>query len=51
MYQGISIIPYIDSAHADRRTLWYNPWDVASVCIWDITAIAHTEAHAEDAPV
>jgi hypothetical protein len=36
-YKGIQIIPYFSQF---RRThLWYNMWDLASGCIWDLSAI------------
>ena len=36
-YKGIEIIPYFREF---RNTyLWYNMWDLASGCIWDLSAI------------
>ena len=36
-YKGIEISPYIHSARYDVG--WYYGWDVASGCIWNVTAI------------
>lgn len=38
-YAGIEINPYIYEARMDEDTNWYYPWDVASGCIWDKSAI------------
>lgn len=39
-YKGIEIIPY----RMEYRTesFWYYPWDIASGCIWDLSAIKKT---------
>lgn len=36
-YGGIIIKPYINEAR--MNLMWYYPWDVASGCIWDTSAI------------
>jgi len=36
-YSGIEICPYIHSMRLEMS--WYYPWDVASGCIWDPSAI------------
>lgn len=38
-YQGIIIAPYIWSRRMHEGSEWYYPWDCASGCIWDETAI------------
>ena len=38
-YKGISIPTYLHSCRMDRRFFWYYPWDIASGCIWDVSAI------------
>jgi len=38
-YPGIEICPYIHEARRNDRTEWYYPWDVASGCVWDCSAI------------
>ena len=38
-YQGILIAPYTWSLRMDTVTSWYYPWDCASGCIWDVSAI------------
>ena len=38
-YQGILIAPYHWSLRLDADFRWYYPWDCASGCIWDISAI------------
>ncbi len=40
LYQGIIIAPYCYSIRLDNDCFWYYPWDCASGCIWDATAIA-----------
>ena len=39
-YQGIIISPYQHSLRLDSDFYWYYPWDCASGCIWDISAIS-----------
>ena len=39
MYGGIEIAPYHYSMRLDCQTSWYYPWDVASGCVWDTSAI------------
>lgn len=39
-YQGIIIAPYCYERRLDDKTSWYYPWDCASGCIWDVSAIA-----------
>lgn len=36
---GIEIIPYQWSLRLSKEVAWYYPWDAASGCIWDISAI------------
>ena len=38
-HAGIIIAPYQWSLRLSRETSWYYPWDCASGCIWDATAI------------
>ena len=38
-YQGILIAPYQWSLRLHSDFCWYYPWDCASGCIWDISAI------------
>ena len=38
-YQGIIIAPYQWSLRLAPHTSWYYPWDCASGCIWDLSAI------------
>lgn len=38
-YQGILIAPYQWSLRLHSDFFWYNTWDCASGCIWDISAI------------
>jgi hypothetical protein len=40
VYAGIEIIPYVHEARLAMDTEWYYPWDVASGCVWDPTALA-----------
>ena len=40
-YAGIEINPYIHEAR--HSVIWYNGWDVASGCIWDVSAIRDIE--------
>lgn len=37
VYKSLEISPYIWRAR--HELLWYNAWDVASGCIWDISCI------------
>ena len=39
-FKGIIISPYL---HSCRGIDWYHGWDVASGCVWDITAITKVE--------
>lgn len=39
LYQGIVITPYIWRCRMAMNTFWYYPWDCASGCIWDVSAI------------
>jgi hypothetical protein len=36
-YAGIVIAPYL---HRYRFESWYYPWDCASACVWDLSAIS-----------
>lgn len=36
---GILITPYIWEARNDHKYFWYYPWDCASACIWDLSAV------------
>lgn len=38
-YQGILIVPYQYSLRLHSDFDWYYPWDCASGCIWDLSAI------------
>lgn len=38
-YDGLFIYPYCYDARMRYDTAWYYPWDCASGCIWDATAI------------
>jgi len=38
-YKGIEIPNYLYSCRMEREFLWYYGWDVASGCIWDVSAI------------
>lgn len=38
-YKGIEITNYLYSMRFERDFMWYYPWDVASGCIWDKSAI------------
>lgn len=38
-YAGILIAPYLWERRMDIFTSWYYPWDCASACVWDLTAI------------
>jgi hypothetical protein len=38
-YAGIEIAPYQFDLRFDMAVPWYYPWDVASGCIWDVSAI------------
>ena len=38
-HAGIIITPYIWSLRLSERTPWYYPWDCASGCVWDASAI------------
>ena len=38
-YSGIIITPHIYERHLTLAYGWYNLWDCASGCIWDISAI------------
>lgn len=39
-YAGIVIAPYIYSRRMEFDSSWYYPWDCASGCIWDRSAVA-----------
>ncbi len=39
-YQGILIPQYIWECRLKNETAWYYPWDCASGCIWDASAIS-----------
>ncbi len=39
-WQGIVIAPYLWSRRNTDHTFWYYPWDCASGCIWDASAVA-----------
>lgn len=39
-WQGIIIAPYCYERRMEPNTFWYYPWDCASGCIWDLSAIA-----------
>lgn len=45
-YTGIEICPYRDSKRMEYD--WYYPWDAASGCIWDQSAIQNIELIAEN---
>lgn len=38
-YQGIIIAPYQWDRRLEWDTSWYNGWDCASGCVWDVEAI------------
>lgn len=38
-WQGIIIAPYIWERRLHDRASWYYPWDCASGCIWDASAV------------
>jgi hypothetical protein len=39
IYAGIEIAPYQWTLRSDRRVEWYYGWDIASGCVWDVSAI------------
>jgi len=39
-YDGIIIAPYCWERRMERSSDWYYPWDCASGCIWNASAIA-----------
>ncbi len=45
-YDGVIISPYIWERRMTAHTFWYYPWDVASGCIWNASAVA--ALHAEE---
>ncbi len=38
-YKGIEFPIYFDKYRGDPEHQWYYPWDIASGCIWDLSAI------------
>lgn len=38
-WAGVEINPYQDGLRMADNFLWYYPWDAASGCIWDVSAI------------
>lgn len=40
-YAGIEIHPHLDKCHF--KIMWYNIWDVACGCIWDLSVIKNVE--------
>jgi hypothetical protein len=43
-FTGIMIAPYIWSRRLDGpASSWYYPWDCASACIWDLSAVTLAE--------
>lgn len=42
-HAGLIITPYQWSCRMEEDTSWYYPWDCASGCIWDGTAVAGVE--------
>lgn len=47
-HQGIIIAPYQWSLRLAHEVAWYYPWDAASGCIWDATAIAAVRLATEE---
>lgn len=43
LYAGIEIAPYQGGLRFDHDVSWYYSWDVASGCIWDVSAITRLE--------
>lgn len=43
-YDGIIIAPYQWSCRLSKETEWYYTWDVASGCIWNLSAISSVTA-------
>lgn len=43
-YSGIVIAPYLQQRRLDGAASdWYYPWDCASGCVWDLTAVRAKE--------
>jgi len=38
-YDGLIITPYQYACRTDPSTIWYNGWDCASGCIWNVEKI------------
>lgn len=38
-FSGILISPYQWKLRCDAKVLWYNGWDCASACVWDLSTI------------
>jgi hypothetical protein len=38
-YKGIEFPVYFSKYRMNRKYFWYYPWDVASGCIWDLSAV------------
>lgn len=43
-YDGIIIAPYQWSCSMSKETEWYYGWDVASGCIWNLSAVSSVTA-------
>jgi hypothetical protein len=42
-YKGIVITPYFWELRLHKDFFWYYPWDCASGCIWDLSAIKNKQ--------
>ena len=47
-YDGIEIAPYHRRARMELPTLWYNTWDVASGCIWNMQDVSIRRATKQE---
>lgn len=43
LYAGIEIAPYQWGLRHSSEVPWYYPWDAASGCVWDVSAITRLE--------
>ena len=47
-YAGLIISPFIEERYDYAPTFWYRGWDVASACIWDVSAIQSAKLVGEE---
>ncbi len=47
-YQGLVIDPYQWKCRCEPKTFWYDGWDCASGCIWDLNAIESIKLEETD---